>query len=518
MINSSSAKSNGLYIAGLVIVFIVSFSYIFDSKMDLNGDNCAYYMLATSIVQGHGYADITTAAYTPSNTFPPGYPLLMTVVRIFTEGFIPQKILNGLFLLGSAILLFFLIRKNKLSDQIAFVAASAVLLNYQVLHFATMMMSEMSFLFTSVLACWFIYKMDDKKTFWKDPYFYLVIVTAAFNYHIRTQGIALTAAILGYFLFTRQWKQMLGFAGGFAICLLPWMLRNKMAGLGQSRYMDMIALSNNWRPEEGTLGIGGIISRFWDTFQMLLTKALPNSILPYFNRNYDIASTWGEWFVAIILLALITIGMWRFGKYKYLFMFYTLATFGVISIFSTPSGNRYTTPLLPFLDISLLIGLYTVLSTVVQKIKLAKSFSPWLFVLLFIFFSIPKLQELRAINKLPYPPNYLNFFKIAEEVHKQLPANTVVCSRKPELFYMYSKSAVTMYAWTPNETDLIKGLIDSNTDYVVLEQLGFSSTGRYLYPAIQKHPELFPIVMHLKNPDTFLLKFDREKAKQKFKQ
>lgn len=514
MINSSSAKSNGLYIAGLVIVFIVSFSYIFDSKMDLNGDNCAYYMLATSIVQGHGYADITTAAYTPSNTFPPGYPLLMTVVRIFTEGFIPQKILNGLFLLGSAILLFFLIRKNKLSDQIAFVAASAVLLNYQVLHFATMMMSEMSFLFTSVLACWFIYKMDDKKAFWKDPYFYLIIVTAAFNYHIRTQGIALTAAILGYFLFTRQWKQMLGFAGGFVICLLPWMLRNKMAGLGQSRYMDVLSMSNHWRPEEGTLGLGEIISRFFDTFRMLLTQAVPDSILPYITSDYG-STPWYGWLIALVIWTIIGIGIWQFGKYKYLFLFYILATFGVISIFSSPSGNRYITPLVPFLEVTLLIGLYTILSAGVRKFKIGKQFSPWILVLLFLFCSYPKLQTLRAINKMPYPANYQNFFKIAEEVRKQVPPTTVICCRKPELFYMYSKTAVTMYAWTDNATELIKGLVDSNTDYVILEQLGFSSTGRYLYPAIQKNPDLFPIVMHLKNPDTFLLKFDREKAIKK---
>ncbi len=210
--------------------------------------------------------------------------------------------------------------------------------------------------------------------------------------------------------------------------------------------------------------------------------------------------------------------MCRLGKYKYLFMFYTLATFGVISIFSTPSGNRYTTPLLPFLETSLLIGLYTVLTKGTQKIKLAKAFSPWLLISLFIFFSLPKLQELRKINKMPYPTNYQNFFQIAEEVRKQVPSQTVVCSRKPELFYMHSKTAVTMYAWTENTEELIIGLINSGTDYVVLEQLGYSSTGRYLYPAIQKNPELFPIVMHLKNPDTYLLKFDKENAKQKFKQ
>ena len=516
MKNSTSAKFNWLYIAGLIIVFIVSFSYIFDSKLDLNGDNCAYYMLATSIVQGHGYADITTAAYTPSNVFPPGYPLLMTVVRFFTESFLPQKVLNGLFLLGSAILLFFLIRKNKLSDQIAFVTASAILLNYQVLHFATMMMSEMSFLFTSVLACWFICKMDEKKAFWKDPFFYLAIITAAYNYHIRTQGIALIAAILGYFLFTRQWKQMLGFAGGFILCLLPWMIRNKIAGLGQSRYIDMIASSNHWRPEEGTLEIWGIISRFFDTFRMLVTQAVPDSILPYIASDYG-ATPWYGWLIAIVVWTFIAIGIWQFGKYKYLFLFYILATFGVISIFSTPSGNRYITPLVPYLEITLLIGIYTSLSAGVRKLKIAKQFSPWILVLLFLFCSFPKLESLRAIKTMPYPANYQNFFKIAEEVHKQVPPTTVVCSRKPELFYMFSKTAVTMYAWTDNEKELIKGLIDSKVEYVVLEQLGFSSTARYLYPAIQKNPDLFPIVMHLKNPDTYLLKFDKEKAKLKLK-
>lgn len=119
---------------------------------------------------------------------------------------------------------------------------------------------------------------------------------------------------------------------------------------------------------------------------------------------------------------------------------------------------------------------------------------------------------------MSYPANYQNFFKIAEEVHKQVPPTTVICSRKPELFYMFSKTAVTMYAWTDNEKELIKGLIDSNVEYVVLEQLGFSSTARYLYPAIQKNPDLFPIAMHLKNPDTYLLKFDKEKAIKKFNQ
>jgi hypothetical protein len=77
---------------------------------------------------------------------------------------------------------------------------------------------------------------------------------------------------------------------------------------------------------------------------------------------------------------------------------------------------------------------------------------------------------------------------------------------------MFGKTAVSSYLWTEDDKALIKGLIDSKTDYVVFEQLGYSSTARYLYPAIQNNLELFPVVMYLPEPDTYLLKFEREKA------
>ncbi|MDR0680448.1 MAG: phospholipid carrier-dependent glycosyltransferase [Dysgonamonadaceae bacterium] len=515
--NNSIKKSYRLwvYIASTIILFIIVFAYIFNSKLDLNGDNCEYYLMATSIAGGHGYSDITNEAYNPVNGFPPGYPLLMSVIRIFTDSFFFQKILNGLFLLTSLLLLFFFIRKNKLPDSLAFVAIVIALLNSRVLHFATIMMSETSFFLFSALSLFFLSKMNDEKPFWKDRYFYFAILATAYCYHIRTQGIALAVAIIGFFLFTKRWKQTLAFAGGFVVCLIPWIVRNKIQNLGQSRYLDMVAIANPWRPEEGALSIGEVVTRFLDTFKMLLTQAVPNSILPYFSVDYSSSTTWSGWLIAIILVFIIGIGMWQFGKYKYVLLFYTLATFGVISLFSTPSENRYITALLPFLEISLIAGIYTLCCWSVRRLKIAKTVSPWLFILL-AFFSFPRLNQLRAQNTMPVPSNYRHFFTIAKAVHKQLPANTVVCSRKPSLFYMYSQSPVCNYLWTTDNEALIKNLIQSKVDYVVLEQLGYSSTYLYLYPAIQNHPELFIPVISLKKPDTYLLKFDRKKAIEKF--
>lgn len=508
-------KYSWFYAAGLVLVFIFSFSYIFNEKLDLNGDNCDYYMLATSITSGHGYSNIATPAYEPTNVFPPGYPLLMSPLRFITDSTVAQNILNGLFLLAASVLLFFFIRKNNLPDSLAFVASAAMLLNQRVLHFATMMMSEMSYLLFIIFVIWCLYKLSDKKPFWRDKWFYLLILSSAYGYHIRTQGITLAVAVIAYLLVSKKWKTALGFIGGYVLCLAPWIIRNKVLGVEGNRYISQIFGVSNHRPDEGVLGIGGIIERFFETFSMLITKAIPNTMIPYLKVDYTAATTFGEWLTGIVLITIVVIGFFRFGKLKYFFIFYTLATLGIISLFNDPGQNRYITTLVPFLDAGLIIGLYSIILAVMKRLKLSMGFSPWFLALLFVLFSIPNLKEEHEMNKAPFPPNYENFFKIGEEIRKQLPPTTMVCSRKPTLFYMFSKTMVCNYKWTSDDVALIRDLVDRNVDFVVLEQLGYSSTFNYLYPAIQKHQELFIPVMHLPDPDTYLLRFDKERARQK---
>jgi hypothetical protein len=54
---------------------------------------------------------------------------------------------------------------------------------------------------------------------------------------------------------------------------------------------------------------------------------------------------------------------------------------------------------------------------------------------------------------------------------------------------------------------MIEDFIERKVDYVVLEQLGYSSTGLYLYPTVKKYPMKFKLLLHYKNPDTYLMKF-----------
>ena len=276
-----------------------------------------------------------------------------------------------------------------------------------------MMMSEMSCFFVSAAAIYLLTLMKEEKPFYKDWAFYGMLVMVLLCYHIRTQGVALFAAVVLFFLCSKKWKEAAGTVAGFVVGCLPWVLRNKALGLGQSRYFESIAQVNPWRPEDGSLDLGGIVGRFFDTLAMLVSKALPNSVIPYFKVDYtpEVSAGFLLWVAAIVLVALIVRGFWSFGKYRWVLIGYTVFTFGLISIFSTPSENRYLTSIIPFLNMGLLVGLYEVVVWALRRMGSKLAFSPWILALLLLT-SVGNIKELHAMNRMPFPPAYQNFFRM----------------------------------------------------------------------------------------------------------
>ena len=88
--------------------------------------------------------------------------------------------------------------------------------------------------------------------------------------------------------------------------------------------------------------------------------------------------------------------------------------------------------------------------------------------------------------------------------------HVVVACRKPELFMMYAPDiCARRYAFSDKPEEVIRDLEEHNTDYVILDALGYSSTGLYLYPAIMQNQSRFKPVMQYDNPPTYLLHFER---------
>ncbi len=181
----------------LGLVFIGAYYNVFDTKWDINGDNANYYLLAKGMIQGNGYVWSYSPSLTPTNHYPPGYPAILAIsMTVLGDSIIPLKVMNGLFLFSSVFILYLLTKKLTRNDNLAFVVSILLLLNSHLYHFATILMSEMPYLFFTSLAFYFVYKMEPEESFWKSKHFYGLLLSISATYYIRSLGIVLLGAIL----------------------------------------------------------------------------------------------------------------------------------------------------------------------------------------------------------------------------------------------------------------------------------------------------------------------------------
>ncbi|PSQ75627.1 MAG: hypothetical protein BRD35_08550 [Bacteroidetes bacterium QH_7_62_13] len=506
-----------IILAILCLSFSASFYYVFDQKVDLNGDNAKYYLLAESIAEGKGYVSVYSPGEPPTSIYPPGYPVLMSPVMMFTESVSAQKVLNGIFLLLSGILLFFVSREVTGNDVLSGVVSLSTLLNVHLLKFASMMMSEASFILFSLLSVFLLAKSSRDQP-WRDGYFYLFLLTLSFAFHIRTQGIALVGGVLFYYLCTRQWSHLSLTSVGFVLLALPWRIRNRVQDLGSSRYLDELMKVNPWRPEKGEVSIAGLFDRFLEQGGMLVAKGIPDSAFNFITADYQKDILLQEWGIGLLVLSAMMYGFWRLKKYNLFFFGYFLAVFVIVATWSAPVDNRYLITFIPFMHLGIFYGVYVAGREMLERANVRASGRRVVQggLLVVALLMIPGLNDLHAKANRAYPRAYYNYFQVANELgQKQGCRNTLVSCRKPALFYLFSNCHTTRYTSSTDATKVISDMVEKGVDYVVLAQLGYSSTSRYLYPAIQKNKDLFAPVMQKKEPNTYVLKFNRDLARER---
>lgn len=493
----------------IVLVFLLTYTTIFDTKLDLGGDNAGYYILGKALATGRGYSQINAINAHPANHFPPGYPAVISIVMsIFNDNIITVKIANGVMFLASLLILFHLFEifsKNKL---FAFSATILLTLNMHLLRYSTIMMSEISYLFFSLLAILIFIKMDKHKNPVKNPLFFGMLAALMASIYIRTAGVALLGGIVLYLLVRKNWKYAISSFAGFIILILPWQIRSQ--SLGGSPYIKQLLRINPYRPELGPAGIGDFINRFFANLQRYITKEIPTGLFPFKEVQYDKTQA-TEWILGIILIGLIIYGIYNVKAYRDIFITLIICTFGILLLWPEVwYGVRFVLPLIPFLMFCALWGLYELLNILLTKAN--SSLNP-LILLILALLNFSPIQELKARAKAPYPPAWKNYFDLAEYAQKNVSPNDVICCRKPFMFYVFSKRYTCYYKNTPDKEEFLKVLDERSVDYVVLEQLGFGSTARYLYPVIKEYQEKFPVVYQLPNPATYLLKYNPKKSK-----
>lgn len=501
----------------LGVIFCIVYICVFDVKLDLNGDNANYLRLAQSLSQGEGYTSLTVNGRMPASQYPPAYSAFLAFFMLFgVDNLIFFKALNG-FLLGISLLLLYRLTLRTTGNRaLAFVPTLLVVLCPELQHFANIVMSEMLFLFFTVF-CFFACRKqaDTTRPYWQSPWFYLIILSVTAAYYTRTVGMALVAGMLAFYLFRKEWAQAAVSLGGVVLLNIPWSVRNAMQGI-ESRYFGTIMTVNPWRPEEGQIAsFGDLFDKALSNFDETVIKGFKDLLFPFMQIDYGTPSSLPAIIGGLLVVAVVFYGAWQLKTLRWAVIAYLAGQIGLFMLWHGGNGTRYVVPIAPFIYICFYTGIYTAVVLVLKRWRQQLAPLPYAFLFMALPM-LPPLQEQAKAAKMPYMPAYTNYFTIATELQKQVPEGAVCCCRKPELFMYYAPDILTTnYKYTTDAGELLQDLIHKQVDFVVLEQLGYSSTYRYLYPAIQQHPDLFPVVWHLKNPDTYLLRFDRKKAEEK---
>ena len=284
-----------IYAVLLLVIGWFVFQYIFDKKISLTGDATDYYILGKAIAQGDGYVGITGPEKVPANHFPPGYPFVIAMImKFFSSKTTTIQGFNGIFLIGSILLLFDLFRRMSRNIHLAFVGALLVLLNFHILQYATMMMSELTYFFVSLLAIWFFVRTNLNRPAWKDPYFWGFMIGVVASYYVRQTGLMILAGAGLYLLIRKKWLHMGLMALVFFLGILPWQIRASRLG-GDSHLRDM-QMINPLRPEEGIVqGFGGWTQRFYHNTERYLTREIPTATLSTNVEDYSIPVSYEEW-------------------------------------------------------------------------------------------------------------------------------------------------------------------------------------------------------------------------------
>lgn len=490
-------------LAVVTCAFWLLYYKIFDHKPDMNGDNFAYMLLGKRFVAGLGFTDATSRILRPHIHFSPGYPAMIAVfIKLLGDSQDTIVFMNGIMMYLSCLLMFFISRRLTGSQIVAFVVSFLCAVNSYLLRFSTITMSEVPYIFISVLAIYtFIRAVDDPRG-WKSPWLYLSIALMAYAYYMKSNAIAFVGGVGLYFLFMKDWKRALIGVTLFIALIFPWYLRTKRVG---SSYLSQMSYINPYKPELGKISFSTMIDRVKANIVRYSTRDIPLNIFPE-GATAEKAST-GYVLLGIVIVGLMIWGLYRLRDIRLLILSYLGGSLLILMIWPTEYGFiRYATPFTPLVLLLCLSGIQGLAALVLGDDRAPYAALPFLLIA-FAYSDNINQQELDA--QQPLPPNYENYFAIARWAKEHTPKDATFSARKPDMFIYYSDRLCVGDKPSLDDKEVMQFFRDQQVDYVVIEQLGFASTGKFLVPAVQKNMDKFEIVYQLKDPDTYLLKFKR---------
>ncbi len=492
-------KSFLLFFSLALLLMILNF----DTRYFLGGDNIRYLILAQSLITGQGYRDIHFPSSPPHTTYPPGFPLLLgPFLLLFGENY-PLLNTLPLFFAIFALLIFHQILKNSKNSELATIYPLILLTSSPIfLQYSHTLLSEMPFIFFSLLAFYLFQRYEKKSSF---SFLLFSFLALTFSLFIRTAGIGIFPAFFFYLLLKKRYKELFLILFIFLLFFLPYLFRNSR--VGGPGYLELFTYKNPYHPEEGRISLSDYLGRVGENFYLYTFFVFPQMLFPY-----NLPSP------LFFLIGLTSLIFFFFGFYHslkrgdLLFLLYLL--FSLFILYSWPpvwTGDRFLLPLFPFLLYYLFLGL-----------KILFKRSPSLITLLFglillgyLVKDINTIQEnlsvnlahLRGDKYAGYPLDWIRYFQACEWLKENTEEEAIIASRKPEFVYFLTKRKSFLYKFSNEPKDILLDLKEKGATHLLFDQFFWTNTSlRYLSPLLREFSNNFEPLHSTDYPQMVLYK------------
>lgn len=513
----------GVLAAVVVAQLILSWA-AFHPAPHTGGDNAGYLTLAYSLVEQGAYLDLYDPGVAPHAKYPPVYPAVLALAMLLgAREWVTFKLVSLAATTVTVVLVFLWSRERRPSLAFAAAVAALVAASDAVLWGSRWILSDPLFVALTFLALWAFARVDriageaGRKSGGRGagerggpeaggedggaagsgppggplPWLILGAAATVLAYFTRSAGLPLVVAVGAWMLLRRRWAALGVFAAGFGVPAFLWWLRGR--SVTEGAYVSEFWMANPYRPELGTVGVGGLVGRVVENLQLYVGTFFPQGIAG--------GSTPALGFIGGVLVLLAVAG-WvrRIRTGAGTAELFTFLYLGLILLWPQVwSSDRFALPLYP------LLLFYGGEALVEGAARLHPRGPVAAGAVAVAFLALPALatwwstlEEARSCRLTAragnvwgcHAPGVQQFVAAARWSAANLPEGAVVLSRKPRIFYVTSGLRSRTYPFTP-ETDALLGEAEATgSRYVILDLLGVQA-GRYLAPAIRGRPGAF---------------------------
>jgi hypothetical protein len=547
------------YWAAAAAVAILLWLPRLSGPIDLRWDAGVYYLLGTSLAQGHGYRIPSEPGSPQALQYPPllsaivgGYQRVLGTADPAVVGPWLRKSYAGLFLAYALAVL--ALARRQLRPEFAIAATGLCLLQVMTIFLSDLLFAELPFAFVSVIFAIVASNNRPAPRPWLREA--AAFALAAISFLLRTAGVALLGAWVLEAVIRCRWRLAIGRAVMALLPVLGWQIY--IASVMRSdeyrhpayeyqrapyqyynvSYTENVRLLDPFRPELGRMTVGAFAAR--------LATNLP-SVLASLGEGVSTKRT--EWYrmleygqrrvfgkvmipgtVAIgpifgltILVLIGIIILLRRGAW--LMAFVVLAS--VALTWTTPwpaQFNRYLMPLAPFLSICAVLALSQLADALGKDrgnwlriasragfggiVSLMFAAALYTSIRLFQLWTLPEAIVLPRGNTnyrwFAHDASWQTWEEVTTWIDTHTPREAIVATSAPHFLYLRTGRRAVLPPMDPDPAAARRLLESVPVSYVIVDELEFVDISRrYARPAVESDPAHWQVVHSIGDTKTY---------------